>query len=190
MVKVRGVRPPSDSNILFQVNDKDIVGIGGSVRKPDLALVSLHSARHIHQDNADEDDDVKWRRLAYGPCLQSPAKHQLRWWDVLASCELKREYTPIGWTPQKGYGYSLKLTVPPLDLEGWRGYNSASASASTTDSASAIDSTSTNSPVSNTSGSLESTLATDKPFGPTGSSHAQTSASGIRHRVASTSLHI
>ncbi|CAE6415866.1 unnamed protein product, partial [Rhizoctonia solani] len=104
-----GIRPVSDLNVLFVVNDPKHVywRPGSSHRVPDLALLSLGTVKQVYQTS-----ECNWDAIAKGVCL-SGKRHKeakLEWPDVLASVEVKWDYHPM--RPDKPQTYNTSLGDP------------------------------------------------------------------------------
>ncbi|CAE6432659.1 unnamed protein product [Rhizoctonia solani] len=107
-LRPQGIRTASGLEVLFNVNHpKRISGMGGSW-SPDVVLVSLSSAKRIHDDpNGDWDHIIN--EYSFSP------PDGLEWPDVLASVELKWNYHPV--LSEKPAQYDNNLTIiEPLSI--------------------------------------------------------------------------
>ncbi|CAE7076335.1 unnamed protein product [Rhizoctonia solani] len=141
-----GLRPVSDLNVLFDDSHAyNICWRNGSIRPPDLAILSLSGARRLYGVSIDNWTTLTEELLSSRPCSK------VEWPDVLMNVEAEWNVHPIPEKVSNKYGVGLSVNVNPLLGDGNRldlaansstdmSNNSTSASAILSDSAATLDS--------------------------------------------------
>ncbi|CAE6397506.1 hypothetical protein ACGC1H_000164 [Rhizoctonia solani] len=109
-----GIRAASDLQILFAVNYKQVHWRPGSVRIPDLVLLSLPAMRQVCNKYGGDRNSI-----LENECLSGKRRNKLEWPDVLASVEVKWNDDPIPTEPPKAYVTDLE-SIGQLSVDGNR----------------------------------------------------------------------
>ncbi|CAE6396362.1 unnamed protein product [Rhizoctonia solani] len=108
-LQLPGLRDPSPLEIIFQANDGNkISGKGGSLREPDVVLVSLASAKRARTDF-----QGAWDKCAT-QAYPADSREQFHWADILISGEMQWHYRTLHFQQPTAYDASLMRSVGTL----------------------------------------------------------------------------